>query len=138
MKNSKQILGLTIGIALLISLIFPSENWGKAFMFNLLYSFGFTLANYLFFKKIGQNNSWKKSPQKTLILSIAGMIPLNIFVLFVLNFITSVIIYHNNFNEFLASQNLLSYFIAVLIACVIALFIITLHLTKDLKKCYNG
>ncbi len=134
MKTTKQLLALTFGIGLLISLIFPSENWINGFMINTLYSAGFTLANYLFFKQIGKDEAWKKNPKKTLIFSLAGMIPLNIMVLFIMNFIVSVGIYHTDIEHFIASQNLLSYIFATLISCVIALFIINLHLVKRLRQ----
>jgi len=134
MKTSKQIIILILGIALVISIIFPSQNWLRGFLINTIYSTGFTLANYWFFKQIGKKKAWEKEPKQTLIKSIIGLIPLNIIVFFLLNWGLNIFIFHANFKEFWSSQEPLSYFIAVLISCVVALFIINLHLIKKMSQ----
>jgi len=125
---------LIILLSIIISFIFHSGNSITGFIITLGYTTVFTLVNMTYFHLIGNKNSWEKHPKKTMTLSLLGLIPLNIVTFFVLNYITSVFIFHQSWTEFIHSQNLITYFIVVLISCVIALFIINLYLINRLSK----
>ncbi len=133
-KQIYQMISIALGTGFIISLFFHSKDWLNSFLMNLLYALVFTIVNFLYFNWIGKKCSWEKETKKTFLFSMAGMIPLNVSTFFLLNWLTSILYYGNAFSDFLANQNILSYFIVVLISCVIALFIITLQLLKNMNR----
>jgi len=100
----------------------------------LIYSFVFSLGNMLYFNMIGKYLNWNKNPEKTLIISILGVIPVNALIYFMLNMFFKVWIFGQSFQYFIQHINPLEYTMVVLFALVIALFIITQYSFKKIRE----
>ena len=100
----------------------------------IIYSFAFSLGNMLYFNLIGEYLNWNKNPEKTLIISILGVIPVNALIYFLLNLFVKVWIFGQSFHDFIQHINPLEYTMVVLFALVIALFIITQYSFKKIRE----
>lgn len=100
----------------------------------VIYSFGFSLGNMLYFKVIEKYLNWEKQPEKTLIISILGVIPVNALIYFLLNWFFKVLIYGQDFTSFIQALNPLEYTLVVLFSLVIALFVITKHFLIKIQE----
>lgn len=130
-KNVPQIIFISLLVALIISLLSVHDSFLKNFVINFFYAAVFSIINFAYFNMFSKKNLWEQNPKRSFWMAMAGMIPLNILVFFVLNLITGSLILGMPLENVLARQNAASYFMVVLIACVIALFIITLHLLNE-------
>ncbi len=106
----------------------------KNLPYYLVYSIVFSLGNWFYFMAIGKLLNWEKEPEKTLIISILGVIPVNVFIYFILNYFFRVIISGEAFDRFIAHINPLEYTIVVLFALVISLFIIIGYFFKAVRE----
>ncbi len=100
----------------------------------IIYSFAFSLGNTLYFNLIGKYLNWDKNPEKTLIISILGVIPVNALIYFLLNLFVKVWVFKQNFQDFINQINPFEYTLVVLFALVIALFIITKYSFKKIRE----
>jgi len=134
----KKILSIVIIPSVLVFLLnIILGDWASALKYlpyYLIYSAGFAIANWLYFYAIGHLLSWDKNPEKTLIISILGVIPVNAFIYFLLNLFFRVIIGKQDFNTFIKHLNVLEYTFVILFALVIALFIIIGYSFKTIRE----
>jgi len=136
--NLKKFLTLVIITSVLVFLLnIILGYWSSAVKYlpyYLIYSTGFAIGNWLYFYAIGHLMSWEKNPEKTLIISILGVIPVNALIYFLLNLFFRVIIGKQDFNTFIKQINVLEYTFVILFALVIALFIIIGHFFKAIRE----
>jgi len=102
--------------------------------YYLIYSAFFTIVNSLYFKWIGKVLNWKKKPEKTLIISILGSIPVNGFTYLSLNYIFKGLRHGKSFSEFIQNESLLEYLIVIMFALIISLFIIISYFFKAIRE----
>ncbi len=122
---------LFFGISLLVGNMHAAwHNLGYFFVYSLGFSFG----NMLYFNLIDKVLNWHNKPEKTLIISILGAVPLNALILFILNLFFRVLIFGQSFQAFIHNINPLEYTIVVLFALVIALFIIVNYSFKNIRE----
>ena len=127
MKTYFKIFIISVVISLSISMFFAHGKFIDTLIINVIYAGIFSSANYFYFKWIGKIMDWKNKTKKTFFTGLAGMIPLNIIALFFVQFLVLVIYFNNTFSEFIQAQNVKLYFLTLLIAFVISLFMINLH-----------
>ncbi len=136
--KAKKILITTLIAASLIFIINLIAGTSYAVWKNLpyffIYSLVFSLGNMLYFNMIDNFLNWDKNPEKTLFISILGIIPLNAFIYFLLNLFFKVFIFGQSFQYFIQHINPLEYTMVVLFALVIALFIITKYSFKKIRE----
>ncbi len=102
--------------------------------YYIVYSVGFMTFNSLYYYGIGKVLSWDKYPQKTLIISILGSIPVNALIYFVLNYILNLIVWKASFSKFVAAQNMSEYIVVVLFSLVISLLIMIRYFFKTIQE----
>ena len=136
--KTKSILITTLVAALLIAALNFLLGGGSAvwqhFYLYVIYSAVFATANALYFKAVGRWFDWHQQPEKTLIISILGVIPVNIIIYFGLNLFFRVFVYGQPFEQFIAHINPTEYIIVVFFALIIALFIITGYSFKAVRE----
>ncbi len=136
--KAKKILITTFIAASLIFIINLIAGASYAVWKNLpyffIYSLVFSLGNMLYFNMIDKFLNWDNNPEKTLFISILGVIPLNAFIYFLLNLFFKVFIFGQSFQYFIQHINPLEYTMVVLFALVIALFIITKYSFKKIRE----
>jgi sensor histidine kinase YesM len=111
-------------------------GWAPAthnFIYYFVYSAGFSLANWLYFYIIGKYLGWQKNPEKTLIIAILGVIPVNALVYLNLNLFFRVIVGSQDLRTFLSQINPLEYTLVILFALLVALIIIIGHFFKAVR-----
>ncbi len=122
---------LFLGISLLVSNIHTTiHNLVYFFVYSLIFSLG----NMWYFNTINKLLNWDKNPEKTLIISILGAIPVNALIYFGISLIIKVLIFGQSFQEFIRHINPLEYTIVILFALVIALFIIVNYSFKNIRE----
>ena len=112
-------------------------DWSSAVKYlpyYLVYATVFAIGNWLYFNAINRLMSWDENPEKTLIISILGVIPVNALIYFLLNLFFRVIIGKQDFNTFIKHINVLEYTFVILFALVIALFIIIGYSFKTIRE----
>jgi len=136
--NLKKFLTLVIITAVLVFLLnIILGDWYSAVKYlpyYFIYSATFAIGNWLYFDAIGRFLSWEKNPERTLIVSILGVIPVNALIYFLLNLFFRVIIGKQDFNTFVKHINVLEYTFVILFALVIALFIIIGYFFKAIRE----
>ena len=136
--KTKKILTTTLLAAALIFIINLIAGASYAIWQNLpyflIYSLVFSIGNMLYFNLIGKYLNWNKNPEKTLIISILGVIPVNALIYFTLNLFLRVFIFRQNIQDFIRHINPLEYTMVVLFALVISLFIITKYSFKKIRE----
>jgi len=137
MKTNKLIkvtLITTILVFILNIILGSSSSAIKNLPYFLIYSAGFAFFNFLYFNAIGRIFSWKKNPERTLIISILGVIPVNALIYFTLNLFFKVLIHGQDLQSFMQQINPLEYTLVILFSLVIALFIIIGYFFKAIRK----
>ncbi len=134
MKTFIKIFVISLMISLVISSFFAYGKFLDILFINIIYTGIFSSANYFYFKWIGKTMDWKNQTKKTFFTSLSGMIPLNILALFVAKYLVQIVYLGHTIDRFWQSQNISSYVYTLLIAFVIALFIINLHFIKYLNN----
>jgi sensor histidine kinase YesM len=100
----------------------------------VLYSSVFFFANALYYKFIGKVLDWNKKPERTLIISILGSIPVNALIYLALNFFIKVAIYKLPANKFLQNEWIPEYISVVMFSLVISLIIIISYFFKSIRE----
>jgi len=137
MKTKKFILTIIITSAIVLVLNFILGDWHDTLRnipYFLAYSLGFSLANWLYFANITRLLNWDKKPEKALIISILGAIPVNALIYFVINLFFRVLIHGQDFHKFITQINILEYTFVIMFALVIALFILTNYSFKAVRE----
>jgi len=136
--KTKKLIYITLGASILIfalnALLGDLHSAWLNLPYFVIYSLGFSLGNLLYFNLIEKYLNWEKQPEKTLIISILGVIPINAFIYFLLNWFFKVLIYGQDFKTFIHALNPLEYTLVVLFSLVIALFVITKHFLKKIQE----
>ena len=136
--KSKQIISTGIIAAIVVFLLNlllgDMHSAWRNIPYFIIYSFAFSLGNMLYFNLIGKYLNWNKNPEKTLIISILGVIPVNILIYFLLNIVFKVLVFGLSFHDFIRHINPFEYTMVVLFALVIALFIITKYSFKKIRE----
>ncbi len=123
-------LGISIAISVVLNFFFNRGNYFGSLPVFFLYAFAFSLGNQLYFIWVSKVLSWQKHPKRTLIISILGVIPLNALMLFVINFVVFVGIFHHNVHDFLRNEKTLEYVFVIMISLIISMFILMWHFIK--------
>ena len=137
MKLKKLLTTVIITSILVFLLNIILGDWTSAVKYlpyYLVYAVGFSIGNWLYFYAIGRLLSWEKNPERTLIVSILGVIPVNALIYFLLNLFFRVIIGKQDFNTFIKQINVLEYTFVILFALVIALFILIGYSFKTIRE----
>ncbi len=136
--KTKKLIYITLGAGGLIfalnALLGDLYSAWRNLPYFVIYSFGFSLGNILYFNVIEKYLNWQKEPEKTLIISILGVIPVNAFIYFLLNWFFKVLIQGQDFTAFMRTLNPLEYTLVILFSLVIALFVITKHFLKKIQE----
>jgi len=132
----KRFITVTLLVTVIISLIFGvKENFTKSlFLNNFIYSAAFAAGNLLFFFLIDKWLSWKKNPRRTLFISLAGVIPLNFVIFYLLNAAFAYFVDHESIEEALRIHSYFSYVFVVIFSMSIALFILMLYFFKMVSE----
>ena len=135
--KTKRIIFINIIIFLLINLfnflIGGKEYIKENFFITLIFYLTFYLVNFTYFKFLGKYLSWERNPYKTLFIGIIGMIPLNILVLFALNYLVLGDNFKEQFNEPFSFLTTIQYALILLLTLVISLLIIILYTFKKIE-----
>lgn len=135
--KTKKIIKTTIVaafIVFLINLILGNNHASyKYFHYYLIYSVAFASGNYTYFYFIGKYLSWEKHPQRTLIISILGSIPVNAGIYFFLNWFFKVIINKQDFSVLIVQFDLIEYLVVVMFALIVSLFIMIGYFFKEIE-----
>jgi sensor histidine kinase YesM len=137
MKTKKYITSILFIVAALVIinlLASGTEDTFKNIKFYFIYSGGFMLFNSLYYYGIGKVLSWDKNPERTLIISILGSIPVNALIYFVLNYLLNLIIFHNSFDKFLQRQRVPEYIGVILFSLLISLLIMTRYFFRTIRE----
>jgi hypothetical protein len=136
MKTKKTILIIIIAalIVAVLNYLSAGNNVWRYFHYYLIYSTVFALVNQIYFFKIGKTLNWKKNPEKTLIVSILGSIPLNASIYFLLNLTFKVGIDGQDFNYFIHHQNVFTYVFVTMFTLIISLIIMTTYFFKNIRE----
>ncbi len=135
LKKLVTVVIITSALVFLINLLLG--GWSSSIQnisYYFIYSAGFYLVNWLYFAAVGRFLSWDRKPEKTLIISILGVIPVNALTYFCLNLFFRVIIGRQDFNTFIKQINALEYTLVILFSLVIALFIIIGYFFKAIRE----
>ena len=95
------------------------NNLMMVFGIHFMYAFTLTVLNSYFFGYLEEKYAWEQHSQKRLIIGVFGSIGLTMLGLFVLRFITLVILLNNPLNAFLNDSAAFSYYIFGLTITVI-------------------
>ena len=121
-------------IVLLINLILGNDHTSIKYLhYYLIYSMTFAAGNYAYFYLIGKYLSWEKHPQRTLIISILGSIPVNAGIYFILNWFFKVVINKQDFSVLIVQFNLIEYLVVVMFALIISLIIMIGYFFKEIE-----
>ncbi len=137
MKTKPIIVTSILAAAIVFSIDMMIGNYQIAWRhapYILIYSLSFSIGNMLYFSFIDKFLSWYKNPEKTLIISILGVIPLNALIYYSLNLFFQVIIYGQSLQAFNQHINLLDYTIVILFALLIDLFFIIRFSFKKIRE----
>src|SRR5690606_882994 len=104
----------------------------KSLLFYMLYSVPLCIVNSYFFDWLNERVVWKKFENYRLLFGLVGSIIISLITYFLIRVIHRVSIEGTSFNEFIATEKLHYYFIALLITLVIALFFHALYFYKNL------
>ena len=136
--KTKQIISTGIIAAIIVFLLnlllADMHSAWRNIPYFIVYSLVFSLGNMLYFNLIGKYLNWNNNPEKTLIISILGVIPVNILIYFLLNLVFKVLVFGQSFHDFTRHINPFEYTLVVLFALVIALFIITKYSFKKIRE----
>lgn len=106
----------------------------KSLFFYMLYSVPLCIVNSYFFDWLNGRLVWKKLQKYRLFLGLVGSIIISLTTYFLIRIMHRVTINGTPFNEFIATEELHYYFIALLITLVIALFFHALYFYKTLQE----
>ena len=123
-------LGISIAISVVLNFFFNRGNYFGSLPIFFMYAFTFSLGNHLYFIWVSKVLSWHQHPKRTLIISILGVIPLNALMLFVINFVVSVGIFHHSVHDFFQNEKPLEYVFVIMISLIISMFILMWHFVK--------
>lgn len=114
--------------------ILTNLNVARSILFYMLYSIPLCIVNSYFFDWLNGRVVWKKFEKYRLFLGLVGSILISIATYFLVRVVHVVTIEGKTFNEFIATEKLHYYFIALLITLIIALFFHALHFYKTLQE----
>jgi len=137
MKTRKYIfivLLTVLALVLINFLVAGSQDIWQNMKYYLYYSAGFTLLNTWYYYLIGKYLSWDKNPQKTLLISILGSIPVNALIYFGLRYLLNVLVFHKTFDSFLQQQRIGEYIVVVLFSLVVSLLIMIQYFFKTIQQ----
>ncbi len=146
MKNLGKTLMLSIVIALIltvISLVIIVLSGGsiaadRAFWttigYNLLYAISLTFLNMYFFDYINHKVKWKKFARYRIIAGAVGSIVITMLGIFLIRLVVEMAITGVGWNEFIAGENGVYYFIALLITTVISIFFHAIYFYKHWQE----
>ena len=133
----KKIIKTTLIVAFtvfLINLILGNNHASYKYIhYYLIYSIAFAAGNFAYFTLIGKYLSWEKNPQRTLIISILGSIPVNAGIYFILNWFFKVIINKQDFSVLIIQFNLIEYLVVVMFALIVSLIIMIGYFFKEIQ-----
>ncbi len=113
-----------IAVFLVNLLLAGSEIALRNAPYYFLFSLGFSIVNFGYFRFIGKALGWEDNPERTLIISLIGVIPLNAALYFIMKMILRVLVFSEPVSRFIARQQPVEYLIVVLFALLIALIIL--------------
>ncbi len=136
MKTRKFILTVilvALVVALINTIVSGIDNTTNNLKYYFIYAAAFTLFNNLYYMFISKILSWHKNPEKTLIISILGSIPVNMLIYFGLNFFFRVIVFHQDFDTFIKNEDTGGYVVIVMFSLIISLLIIIGYFFKKIR-----
>ncbi|MBC8753848.1 2TM domain-containing protein [Kordia sp. YSTF-M3] len=100
-----------------------------------LYSIPISLVNSYFFDYINTRVSWTETTKKyRLLIGIVGSVFITIFTVFLVRMVHQMLIEGQSYAEFINSQGLTFYFIALLITIVFSVFFHAIYFYKELQR----
>ncbi len=130
-------IAIAIGITL-INFLFGnySDDWVDNltnFGINLMFSFTLTLVNNWFFHYMERFYTWEDDGVKRLIIGALGSVIITMMTLFLLLFITNVVIFGQTFQAFLDNQEWEWYLFGLIITLVITVIFHAIYFYKELQ-----
>ncbi|ARN76841.1 hypothetical protein BST97_01850 [Nonlabens spongiae] len=130
-------IGIAVGITL-INFLFGNykDGWESTlinFGINLMFSFSLTLVNNWFFHFMDRFYSWERDGMKRLIIGAIGSVFITMITLFLLLFITTVIIYDQTVSAFWDNQQYEWYMVGLLITLAITVIFHAIYFYKELQ-----
>jgi sensor histidine kinase YesM len=112
-----------------------NEQMLKNYGIYCLYSIPISLVNSYFFHYINTRVSWTATTKKyRLPIGIVGSVIITIFTVFLIRMVHQMLIEGQSYAEFIQSQRLTFYFIALLITIVFSIFFHAIYFYKELQK----
>lgn len=146
MKNLGKTLILSIVIALILTAIglvirllsggaIAADNaFWVSIGYNLLYAILLTFLNVYFFDFINHKVHWKKYGRYRVIIGAFGSIGLTMIGIFLIRLVVEMAITGVSWNEFIAGENGLYYFIAMLITTVVSILFHAIYFYKHWQE----
>ncbi len=126
----KKLITVSLVVTVIVVFVFGGEINLQNIFIKFIYSLVFAALNMLYFIKMDKWIGWKNNPRKTLWISLAGLIPLNIVIFYILNFLTSYFVAHQSWEEAIKPGSYFSYIFVIVFSLNIALFILMLVFFK--------
>ncbi|CAN5361471.1 histidine kinase [soil metagenome] len=111
-----------------------NSNLVRNIYFYMLYSIPLCLVNSYFFDWLNGRVVWKKFQKYRLLLGLVGSVIISLLTYFLVRIVHEVTIMGKSFGEFIETEKLHYYFIALLITLVIALFFHAIHFYKTMQE----
>jgi sensor histidine kinase YesM len=100
---------------------------------NLMFAFSLTLVNNAFFYVMELHYSWEQNASKRLIFGSLGSVAVTMLTIFILLFITRVVIHNEPVHVFFEKQNLEWYVFSLIITIIITVFFHAVYFYKRLQ-----
>ncbi len=112
---------------------FNEELWSDLGIF-ILYSLPLSFVNSYFFDWMNHKVNWEKYRKFRLSIGIIGSVSITLITIFLIRLVQRVVIEEVTYPEFIATEKLQFYFIALLITMFISLFFHAFHFYKALQE----
>lgn len=128
-------------IAVVISLVnfyfannaFNLEKEAVIYAINFMFAFTITAVNSWYFKYINRFYSWNEHPTQRFLLGAIGSLLLTTASLFALQAITSMLIFNNTWEMFIASQSKEIYIATILFTLIVSVIFHAVYFYKELQ-----